>query len=138
LIKLIEMKKGNQLEAKILRLKAEELLKSRQSKNGLFLSEIDSLKLIHELEVHQIELELQNEELVLAKQRELDVAEDKYTILYDFAPTGYFTLSPKGEIIQLNLLRCIHAGKRALSSVKQFVFLLRFTRNKTPFQTLFR
>lgn len=74
--------------------------------NGNGLSDSSSedkiLKLIHELEVNQIELEMQNEELLLAqRQREIDY--DKYVELYDFAPLGYFTLTPDGEIIQLNL-----------------------------------
>jgi hypothetical protein len=54
---------------KTLRQKAEELLKKKSSGTASFLSEIETLKLIHELEVHQIELEMQNEELSLAKER---------------------------------------------------------------------
>ena len=52
------------------------------------------LKLIHELEVHQIELEMQNEELVIAKEK-AEIAEEKYTELYDFAPSGYLSLTKK-------------------------------------------
>jgi PAS domain S-box-containing protein len=66
------------------------------------LSEADILKLIQELEVHRIELELQNEELLLAKNL-AEEATAKYTELYDFAPSGYFTLSKEREIIDLNL-----------------------------------
>lgn len=65
-------------------------------------SEEEKIKLIHELEVHQIELELQNEELLLAKQH-ADSAIQKYTELYDFSPSGYFTLSKEGIIIDANL-----------------------------------
>ncbi|MEI6456501.1 MAG: hybrid sensor histidine kinase/response regulator, partial [bacterium] len=62
------MEKDNEkLEAEILRKRAEELLKKRPKKNGPPLSEADNLKLIHELEVHQIELELQNQELQTTK-----------------------------------------------------------------------
>jgi PAS domain S-box-containing protein len=62
----------------------------------------DFQKLFHELQTHQIELELQNEELRRV-QEELSLALDKYTDLYDLAPVGYLTLSPKGIIKRANL-----------------------------------
>lgn len=90
-------------EATILRQKAEDLLKKRPFKSTSDLSEVEVeiLKLIHELEVHHIELEMQNEELMLAKEK-AEMAAEKYTELYDFAPIGYFTLSAEGAIIELN------------------------------------
>ena len=96
-----------------LRQKAEALLKKKSSGTVSPFSEVDSLRLIHELEVHQIELELQNEELRHA-WAEAEVANDKYIRLYDFAPSGYFTLSCKGEIIELNL-----SGARMLGKDRQ-------------------
>jgi PAS domain S-box-containing protein len=81
------------------------------------LSEADSLKLINELEVHQIELEMQNEELLLAKQQ-AEEATEKYTNLYDFAPTGYFTLSNTSEIIVLNLIGAKMLGKDRSKLIK--------------------
>jgi PAS domain-containing protein len=77
---------------------------------GIDFSESEKLKLIHELEVHQIELELQNEELLLAKQQ-ADSAIQKYTELYDFSPSGYFTLSREGIIIDANLTGSTMLGK---------------------------
>ena len=71
-------------------------------KAGTQPSEADTQRLIHELEVHQIELELLNQELLEAKEQAETNAE-KYTELYDFAPAGYFTLSKEGDIIKLNL-----------------------------------
>lgn len=62
----------------------------------------DINELIHELEVHQIELEMQNEELRQA-QIDLEAARDKYADLYDFAPVGYFSLTNKGLILDANL-----------------------------------
>ncbi|TDE05664.1 hybrid sensor histidine kinase/response regulator [Flavobacterium sandaracinum] len=87
----------------IIRQKAEELQLIKESKCSSHLSEVETLKLIHELEVHQIELEMQKEELMLAKET-AENAIQKYTELYDFAPTGYFTLTNSGTIIELNLL----------------------------------
>ena len=87
----------------LLRQKAEYYLKKNPFKTGSKLSETDALRLIHELEVHQIELEMQNEELVLAKNRESILATEKYAELYDFAPSGFYTLSKTGMVVDLNL-----------------------------------
>jgi PAS domain S-box-containing protein len=62
----------------------------------------DARRLIHELHVHQIELELQNEELRRA-QLALDTARARYFDLYDLAPVGYLTLDERGDIQQANL-----------------------------------
>lgn len=93
-----------------LRKKAEEILKNISPKVNSAPSEADLLRLVHELEVHQIELELQNEELKLARERSESIAH-KYTSLYDFAPIGYFTLSIEGKILELNLIGSKMLGK---------------------------
>jgi PAS domain S-box-containing protein len=69
----------------------------------------DITELIHELEVHQIELEMQNEEL-RQTQLGLEAARDKYTDLYDFAPVGYFSISDKGLILDANLVGATMLG----------------------------
>jgi signal transduction histidine kinase/AmiR/NasT family two-component response regulator len=97
-----------------LRQKAEELLgKKQQLKFDSSFSQAETLKLIHELEVYQIELEMQNEELLLAKEQAETVTE-KYTELYDFAPSGYFTLSKEGKVLDMNLTGANMLGKERL------------------------
>ena len=66
------------------------------------LSNDELRRLAYEFRVHQIELDLQNDELQQA-QVELEYSRDKYSSLYDFAPVGYFTISDKGIFLEANL-----------------------------------
>jgi PAS domain S-box-containing protein len=68
----------------------------------------EKAKLLHELEVHQVELEMQNEELRSARGA-LEGALERYTEVFDFAPIGYVALDEAGEIREIN-----HAGSRLL------------------------
>lgn len=65
-------------------------------------SDTEILQILYELQIHQIELELQNEELEESRA-ELDALLRKYTDLYDFAPIGYLTLTSDGIIQEINL-----------------------------------
>ena len=89
-----------------LRRRAEDRLsdqrKGQRSKAGDQKSKADTVRVLHELEVHQIELEMQNAELQKARD-ELEVALEKYTDLYDFAPVGYFSIDESGVILEANL-----------------------------------
>lgn len=93
--------KRNFTDDQMLRRNAEELLKKKQVNMDKLAVETDAIKLLHELQVHQIELEMQNEELIKANET-AETALKKYTMLYDFAPMGYFTLDPDGNICELN------------------------------------
>ncbi len=84
-----------------LRHRAEEKLNKLKDKPQP-VSQADSLRLLHELQVHQIELEMQNEELTQARA-EAEDAYRQYSDLYDFAPVGYFTMKSDGAIRQVNL-----------------------------------
>jgi PAS domain-containing protein len=98
----------------MLRKKAEELLKSKQKSAERHALETDTKKLLHELQVHQIELEMQNEELRQANET-AEAALKKYTMLYDFAPMGYFTLDSDGSICDLNFTGAELLGEKRFS-----------------------
>ena len=86
-----------------LRARAEERLRARQESASLASgNEADTLRLLHELQVHQVELELQNAELERSRDA-LEAALERYTDLYDFAPVGYLTLTRDGGIYSANL-----------------------------------
>ena len=96
------MKKDNNSKAKILRQKAIEILNKKLPNLVLQLSEDEVMKLVYELELHQIELEMQTDELMKAKEQVAELAIQKYAKLFDLAPFVYFTLTKEGEIIELN------------------------------------
>jgi PAS domain S-box-containing protein len=99
-----ERRKGEQPEQQ--RHEAEARLRKQKRtlrpEPGSPLPTADTQRLVHELQVHQIELEMQNEELSRASAQ-VGVAANKLSELYDFAPVGYLTLDRKGAIRQVNL-----------------------------------
>jgi formate hydrogenlyase transcriptional activator len=84
-----------------LRKRAEEFL-DKNPESITTITSGDVKKLVEDLHIHQIELEIQNEELRRA-QLELGTSRDMYSDLYDFSPVGYVTVSEKGSVLQANL-----------------------------------
>ena len=91
-----------------LRRQAEEALRATR-RDMAAMPVKDVQQLVHELQVRQIELEMQNDELRRA-QVELEVARYRYVELYDYAPVGYLTLDLKGMILEANLKVCTLLG----------------------------
>ncbi len=104
-----------------LRRRAEQQLATRDRQiEGLERADLASLA--HELAVHQIELEIQNEELLRTRTL-AEEARDRYLDLYDFAPVGYFTLDEHVRIVEANLTGC-----RLLRADRQNLLNTRFTK----------
>jgi PAS domain S-box-containing protein len=81
--------------------RAKAVLKNSPSSNNEIAS-ADIHALIENLRIHQIELEMQNDEL-WNTQASLELSQRKYFDLYDLAPVGYVTMNPKGIILEINL-----------------------------------
>jgi PAS domain S-box-containing protein len=120
------MKKGkNQSHKNKLRQRAEEFI----TKNPSAIKKTppgDVKKLIEDLRIHQVELEMQNEELRRA-QLELEAARDKYADLYDFAPIGYFAFDETARIQDVNL-----TGADLLGPSKSKLLNLKFSAFVSP------
>ena len=112
---------------KDLRQKAEAFLKSKSVKTDGIFSETVMLKLIHELAVHQVELEMQNERLLEAivqaetAKKQSDIESWKFSELYNSAPLGFFTLDRSGQICSVNQFGLQMLGKQ-LSQIKNSMF----------------
>ena len=104
-----------------LRRRAEDRLRVKKAKLHSPRTEEAARRLVHELEVHQIELEMQNAELKRARE-EIELSRNKYTELYDFAPVGYFTFDTRGLILEVNLAgaQLLGTGRRLLAN-KPFI-----------------
>lgn len=88
--------------AERLRKQAEELVSGAFAGGRVSPSAEETERLMHELSVHQLELEMQNDELRRI-QADLEVSRARYFDLYDMAPVGYVTLSEGGVVIEANL-----------------------------------
>ena len=108
-----------------LRQRAEERVMANKVVKSSALSPEETQRTLHELQVHQVELEMQNEELCRA-QVDLDAGRARYFELYDLAPAGYITLSEKGLILEANLTFATVIGvgryKLVKTPLSRFVF----------------
>ncbi|MFO7864154.1 MAG: PAS domain S-box protein, partial [Salinivirgaceae bacterium] len=117
----------------ILRKRAEELLaKKKFSSDDEF---DDTAKLIEELSIHQIELEMQNEELQRSQQQ-LTMEREKYRQLYDNAPVPYITINPIGNIIDLNFAAADFFGKPREVFNFNSIFPFLHEKDKSTFRSL--
>ena len=91
------MKPGHPTNTAELRRRADARLQSQKPPDHAPRSAHETQRLLHELQVHQIELELQNEELRNSRAQ-VEAAVFRYTDIYDFAPVSYFTLNSNGVI----------------------------------------
>jgi len=89
-------------ETDALRQQAEARLREQRVAASRRQSDADNYRLLHELEVHQVEMEMQNHAL-LELREQLERSLEKYTDLYDFAPVGYLTVTDDGTIREANL-----------------------------------
>ena len=106
-----------------LRKKAEIKLKNLEvANNGEGDFEDNPRKLLHELQVHQVELEIQNEELKNARDKAEDLL-DKYTTLFDFAPISYFIIDKNGIIYETNFsgAKLLEIPRKTNRSFKNFI-----------------
>ncbi len=105
------------LKADVLRQRAEEkAIRMTENLEAMSLEEIR--RILHELRVHQIELEMQNDHLQRAHV-EIDAARERYYALYDLAPIGYFTLSEHGLFLEANLAASTMLGLDRGTLIKQ-------------------
>lgn len=96
-------------EGASLRRRAESRLAKRRGRAAPGRTRLESGRLVHELEVHEIELSMQNAALRETRD-ELEAALARYTDLYDFAPAGYFSIDEKGLILEANLTGATKLG----------------------------
>jgi len=101
-------------------------LRKRRKQSGMEVVDAelatDPRRQLHELQVHQVELEMQNAEMQESRDR-MEVLLEKFTDLYDFAPVGYFSLNEAAAIVEANLTSAVMLGVERSSLVHQGVLV---------------
>lgn len=116
----MEKKKKSGKPDSDLRQQAEELARETSTTDAKKMGQVfpDSAALLHELRVHQIELEMQNEELRRSQQG-LEASRTRYFELYNLAPVGYLTISEAGLVVGVNLTFATLVGVSIKTLIKQ-------------------
>jgi PAS domain S-box-containing protein len=98
---MVKKRSNTSTSARELRRRAESRLRKQPGSSVRVAKRVDTQRLLQELQIHKIELELQNEELRQSKS-EVEAGFQKFSDLYDFAPVGYFSLDERGLILEVN------------------------------------
>lgn len=120
-----------------LRQAAEARLSGRQGSGSAKPDTANLSRLVHELQVHQIELEMQNNQLQQTRT-ELESTLARYTELYDLSPVGYFSFDQQGMIRQLNLAGALLLGSERSLLIGQHFANYIATDSRTAFASLLR
>ena len=124
--------------ARDLRQEAEKRLRRKKASRGRD-APPEIIRLMHELQVHQIELEMQNEALLRTIEEKEELSE-KYSDLFDFAPMGYFLWDRHGKILEINLPPRPYSmwpGRRPLKRDSEFSWLLETARHLPRFSSAY-
>ena len=116
-----------------LRKKAEKKLEAQQDRLRK-LSAKEAKDLVHELGTHQIELEMENEEL-RRSQEELEASRSRYADLYDFAPIGYFSFDRNGVVTETNLAGAEMLGVTRRQLIGKPIMPFVMSSDRTAFHT---
>jgi PAS domain S-box-containing protein len=120
-----------------LRHRAELRLKELRSHSVVARTEADTKRVLHELEVHQIELEMQNAELQEARDK-VETLLETYTDLYDFAPVGYYSVDEQSVILAVNLTGAALFGVERSRLVERRLLTFATPKSLTILQTFFK
>src|SRR5215471_6874344 len=130
----MKAKSSDTVAAEQLRRRAARRLKAKKAKSDVRGAAMRA-HLAQELAVHQVELELQNEELRLARG-ELEAGLERYTQLFDFAPIGYCTLDAEGKVLEINHAAAALADEPRRRIVGKSLALLIAPHHRSDFQTM--
>lgn len=105
-------------ESELERLRSKALRIAQKQPAPVVPADAGIKEVLHELQVHQIELQMQNEELRSA-QIAMEASRKKYSDLFDFAPIGYFVLDARGNIVDINLTGASLVGVERIGLIKR-------------------
>ncbi len=129
------MPKKRSIPAELRRLALAQLKKERLRPSPPR-TEAETKRLLHELQVHQLELEMQNAELQEARDK-VETLLQTYTDLYDFAPVGYFSINEEGVILEVNLTGAALLGLERTRLIKRRLQSFITAKNRSVFLNFF-